>query len=122
LRKFIESPPLFRDEKTFLPLQAADLYAWQLRNYFDQNKNPNILVPVNKILGQFVDIPMIERPYDEAELARLNKHLTGIGDVLAAQNPHVPLVAISDERGRRKADRKRAKKGAPASSLKKPRH
>src|SRR3974377_2468031 len=25
--------PEFCDEKSFLPLQAADLYAWQMRNY-----------------------------------------------------------------------------------------
>jgi hypothetical protein len=24
-------PPIFRDDKTFLPLQAADLYAWHAR-------------------------------------------------------------------------------------------
>ena len=63
------SPPMFRDEKEVLPLQAADLYAWQMRNYFTQNKI--IIAPVNRVLGQFGGIPMIERVCDEDELIRL---------------------------------------------------
>jgi hypothetical protein len=31
IRTWIGSPPIFRDEKCFVPLQAADLYAWSTR-------------------------------------------------------------------------------------------
>ncbi len=31
--------PIFRDEKQFLPLQAADLYAWQLRRNFVEREH-----------------------------------------------------------------------------------
>lgn len=34
LRRFINGPPIFRDDKRFMPLQAADLLAGQLRNYY----------------------------------------------------------------------------------------
>jgi hypothetical protein len=31
---YFDNPPIFRDEKKCLPLQASDLYAWQLRRRF----------------------------------------------------------------------------------------
>jgi hypothetical protein len=37
-RPYIGSMPDFRDEKQFLPIQAADLYAWNVRRlFFDSN-------------------------------------------------------------------------------------
>jgi hypothetical protein len=32
-RKFLGSPPIFRDDREFLPLQAADLNAWWIRKW-----------------------------------------------------------------------------------------
>ena len=38
---YFGKPPIFRNEKEFLPLQAADLYAWQLRRRFiETNRAP----------------------------------------------------------------------------------
>jgi hypothetical protein len=34
LRDYIGDPPIFRDEKKFLPLQAADMLAWHIRRMF----------------------------------------------------------------------------------------
>src|SRR5205085_1663702 len=44
----IGSLPIFRDDKKFLPLQAADLYAWQVRyNYLRNNvvRGQTIMMP-----------------------------------------------------------------------------
>jgi hypothetical protein len=38
LGKFIGSPPIFRDDKHFLPLQAADFYAWHMRQHWSRNQ------------------------------------------------------------------------------------
>jgi uncharacterized protein DUF3800 len=101
--------PEFRDEKCYLPLQAADLYAWQMRNYFVQNKNPKLIVPVNRVLGQFVRIPMIERDYEEDELIRLRDYLLEIGKKYAEENPDVELHHIGKTSGERKRSRRRSR-------------
>ncbi len=69
----VGSPPIFRNEREVLPLQAADLYAWQMRNYFFQNRL--IIAPVNRVLGQLVSIPMIDRDIDEREMKELHNSL-----------------------------------------------
>lgn len=109
--------PIFRDEKCFLPLQAADLYAWQMRNYFRQNLK--LVVPVNRVLGQLVQIPMIERNYEHDEVIRLRTHLLRIGETFKAANPDVPLVQYGKTKSDRKKQRRRAKK-ISLSSLKGP--
>jgi hypothetical protein len=102
--------PIFRDEKCFLPLQAADLYAWQVRNYFTQNRK--IIVPVNRVLRQFVGIPMIERPYEEDEIIRLREHLLAIGQHYKVANPGQKLLAYASD----KRERRRARKSSRPSS------
>lgn len=37
-KPYFGSPPIFKDDKIFLPLQAADLYAWYVRRNFRENK------------------------------------------------------------------------------------
>jgi Protein of unknown function (DUF3800) len=101
--------PIFRDETEFLPLQAADLYAWQMRNYFAQNQNPKLVVPINKVLGQLVQIPMIDRNYEEDELVRLRDHLLEIGKRFAEAHPGVPFVHIGKTKGERKRARRRTR-------------
>jgi hypothetical protein len=36
VKKFVGNRPLHRDEKTFLPLQAADLFAWHVRRSYEE--------------------------------------------------------------------------------------
>jgi hypothetical protein len=36
-RKMMDSPPLFRDDRSFLPLQAADMYAWLVRDHVSRS-------------------------------------------------------------------------------------
>jgi Protein of unknown function (DUF3800) len=103
--------PIFRDEKSFLPLQAADLYAWQMRNYFAQNQV--LIVPVNRVLGQFVQIPMIERNYEEDELIRLRDYLLEIGKKFTAANPKIKLRHAAESSGARRQARRKSRKESP---------
>jgi hypothetical protein len=41
LERMIPNEPKFEDDMDMLPLQAADLYSWQIRNVIDSEKNPN---------------------------------------------------------------------------------
>jgi Protein of unknown function (DUF3800) len=75
LPKFFGSLPIWRDEKCFLPLQAADLYAWQLRRYDADNQI--LRMPMRKPHKSLVEIPVITRNYDEPELKRLRDFLWG---------------------------------------------
>jgi hypothetical protein len=46
--KFFTGPPIFRDDKEFRPLQAADFLAWWVRRQFEetgQGEPPNEFVP-----------------------------------------------------------------------------
>jgi hypothetical protein len=104
LSRFVESPPIFRDDKQFLPLQAADLYAWHLRQNHVQNQI--LLVPASRVLRQFDQMPMIGRNYGEIEMKRLREHLLKVGEKFSAENPNVPLVHI----GKNKSERRRARK------------
>jgi len=104
LGKFVGSPPIFRDDKTFLPLQAADLYAWHLRQHYSRNQI--LIVPPTRVLRQFENMPAISRVYDEPELKRLRAHLLKGGEILAENNPTIPLVHA----GRTRAERKRIRK------------
>jgi hypothetical protein len=103
--------PIFRDEKTFLPLQAADLYAWQMRNYFAQNQV--LTVPVNRVLGQLVPIPMIERSYEEDEVIRLRNYLLEMGKKFTEANPNIRLRHASDSKGARRQARRKSRGKKP---------
>ena len=94
-------------------MQAADLYAWQMRNYFAQNQK--LIVPVNRVLGQLVQIRMIERNYPEDELIRLREHLLAIGERIAEQNPHMKFVHIRNTKGARKQARRKARRAQGSS-------
>jgi hypothetical protein len=107
LGKFVGSPPIFRDDKTFLPLQAADLYAWHMRQHFSRNQV--LIVPPSRILRQFENMPAISRVYDEPELKRLRDHLLKGGEIFAANNPTIPLVHAGKTRAERRRVRKQTK-------------
>jgi hypothetical protein len=119
LGKFVGSPPIFRDDKTFLPLQAADLYAWQIRQHFSRNQI--LIMPPSRILRQFENLPAISRVYDEPELKRLRDQLLKGGEIFAANNPTIPLVHAGKTKSERKRVRKQTKgtlSGAVWSTMK----
>jgi hypothetical protein len=59
---YFGSPPIFRDDEKFLPLQAADLYAWLVRRDLYQNKI--LYMPVPNELKALQNMQSIERIVD----------------------------------------------------------
>jgi hypothetical protein len=64
-RPFLGSIPIFRDEKDFLPLQAADLYAWQVRRIFFDS-NPQWV----KLLNELSKIPQVSKHMAQSDLEK----------------------------------------------------
>jgi len=104
LSKFVGSTPIFQNDKQFLPLQAADLYAWHLRRHYSRNQF--LTVSPDRVLRQFEAMPSISRFYDESELQRLRAHLEKGGQIFAKNNPTIPLV----HKGKSRAERKRIRR------------
>jgi hypothetical protein len=90
---FLGSPPTFRDEKTFKPLQAADFYAWHLRKRIWENKV--LHVPAPKPLLRLGMMSQIEYEFTESKIIELRDFIAAFGQRFAAANPGIPLSAAS---------------------------
>jgi hypothetical protein len=66
-KPYIGSPPIFRDDEQFLPLQAADLYAWLVRRKLYENKT--ICMPMLRELKEFHNMQCIERSLSAKQLS-----------------------------------------------------
>lgn len=105
---YIGKKPKFEDEKEFTPLQAADLYAWQLhRNIVDNTGS--IIVPPRIPLTVLNFISPIGNDLGENALRLLGGALKEFGQRYVAANPDTPLFGP----GERKTEtfRRSAKKG-----------
>jgi hypothetical protein len=88
--KYFKSPPDYRNEKCFLPLQAADLYAWQQRLH--EKNNQTIIAPQNWVLRELNLLPILGVPIGEKPLRGVREMLLRMGERFAAANPDVPFV------------------------------
>ena len=111
LPQYVGSAPIFRDEKQFLPLQAADLYAWHLRRNFVENQV--LWMPPRRELRQFDEMPGFGRNLLPAEMNALHIHLVEVGRRFREKNPKVPFFA-SEEWARRPKSKK-VRVGRPTS-------
>jgi hypothetical protein len=112
LAKFVGSRPIFRNEIEFMPLQAADLCAWQLRNHYIENhrvENQAIAIPPNRVFASLRSMPGISRHYEEREMKRLNALLLKIGEGFREANPDIPLLPISADKAERRRARRKAR-------------
>lgn len=98
--KRIGATPIFGDEKKFVPLQAADMYAWNVRH--DLINNKVIYMPPPKILKILAKIPSVTRTYARDEVVRLLEHLIKVGELYWSDNPQEPKEYISENRRERK--------------------
>lgn len=98
--------PEFGNDKVRIPLQAADLYAWQLRKHHERNQN--LLVPEHKVLRELKSIQPIEWHYETDEMLRLNQHLKLTRAQFINLNPGRQLYFPSTD----KRERKRARQAA----------
>ena len=114
-RPFIGERPIFRDDKKFLPLQAADLYAWHVRR--DYADSEIIEMPPRPAMRALRNMSTIQRYIDEQELKRFREYIDRRAEPLIARNPHVPLFGYAgtqkqqararvEERARRVSARK----------------
>jgi hypothetical protein len=113
LAKFVGSRPIFRSEMEFLPLQAVDLCAWQLRNHYVENhriENQTIAIPPNRVFAALRRMPSIYRHYDERQFKRLNARLLKIGERFKETNPDTTLLTLSSNRAERRKARRKARK------------
>jgi hypothetical protein len=76
VKALIGSPPTFENDKKFMPLQAADLYAGALRRHL--RDNAHLYLPKRKELLALQDIQSIERTFDPATL-RNAKEVVSLG-------------------------------------------
>lgn len=110
---YLGSQPIFRDEKAFLPLQAADLYAWQIRRYFADNRT--LIMPTRPLLAELNSIPGTHRHLGAQELSGLRTYLQDRAAKFEAANPNVPLHGYEGSKAEQKRRRVKAKEIKRAS-------
>jgi hypothetical protein len=69
--EFIKSAPAFRNDKEFLPLQAADLYAWSVSREFRQYDPAKPDEASTIIFRELRQVPTVQFHYGAAELTAL---------------------------------------------------
>lgn len=67
IRKLMGAAPIFRDDEDFMPLQAADLWAWWVRKWF-MDGNEQGVANIDLPWGAQRIIPRLHSCYDEAFL------------------------------------------------------
>jgi hypothetical protein len=109
--RYISGPPNFRDEKKFLPLQAADMYVWHKRRYLEGSESIFNLRP--SILRRLCDGKWtLSLPIGRDVLSQVRESLLSQLDEFVAANPDVPLVGP----GRLARKRSRAQGKKPKGS------
>jgi len=93
---FLGSPPTFRDEKKFMPLQAADFYAWHLKTAIWQNKT--VYMPPPKPLSRLGIMSTTEYEFTERKVIELRDFLIQIGRQFQAANPDVPFTTTAPKK------------------------
>jgi hypothetical protein len=112
---YLGRKPKFEDEKGFMPLQAADLYAWQLRRHMEDNMRQIIVLP-RIPLAIISQISPIGFDFGENQLKLLGDNLSSFAEQYAKQNPDSPLLGpkgarVETFRGTvKRKQRQRAKK------------
>lgn len=72
IRRLLDNPPIFRDDKKVLPLQAADMYAWNVREFCVRGNGSDPYPNVKYALGK---LPPIEIILDERYLLPVRETL-----------------------------------------------
>jgi hypothetical protein len=72
-KPYFGSPPIFRDDKIFLPLQAADLYAWTVRRNLRENKI--LYMPLRDELKSLWDMKSIDQFINSSDLTGMVDHM-----------------------------------------------
>jgi hypothetical protein len=73
-KPYFGSPPIFRDDKIFLPLQAADLYAWSIRRRLRENRI--LHMPLRDELKSLRQMTSIDQLIKVSDLAEMVDYMT----------------------------------------------
>ena len=95
IRSLVTNPPIFRNDKLVLPLQAADLHAWWVRRMCDSylTGRPRRDAPFSGARPS-LKIPMLEMFWTKAALKRMRYSLSGafIGPSGAISGRFIPML------------------------------
>jgi hypothetical protein len=89
-KPFFGSPPIFRDDKKFLPLQAADMYAWAIRRHFRENEI--LIMPLRSELKLLSEMQAMDRVIDRPYLTRILEHMTELNGVPPLEEIVIPWL------------------------------
>jgi len=94
--------PVFADDKLFLPLQAADLYAWHVRRALSGSV---LHSTQRKVIHDLEAVRTITRRVDEERLKSFREHIERGAAIFAARNPNIELVGYQGTVGQQRAAR-----------------
>jgi hypothetical protein len=102
--KYLGREPIFVDEKEFIPLQAADLLAWNLRRSLDRPVDHNDRV--GRVLGELVFEKIVHVNFSEHEMSIIEAAMNEGEAKFIKDNPGFPLVHLAANKSLRKKARK----------------
>jgi hypothetical protein len=114
-RNLLGSRPRFENDQDFLPLQAADLFASQVRLSLERNTG-RIIVPPNVILQQLLPIPDISQEMSAQDLSDMGEKVLKVQQTILKADPNAPLAHFAATARERRLIRKRVRKAKKASS------
>jgi hypothetical protein len=103
LRPCLGEMPIFREDKGFPPLQAADLYAWNVRRCFFQNRR--LIMPAPWYLRELADIRPIHAYLGNLELQELRFGSLKAQAEFKKMNPNVDLLSYQGSKAEQKRNR-----------------
>jgi hypothetical protein len=86
-KPYFGSPPIFRDDRKFLPLQAADLYAWSVRRNLRENKI--LHMPLRNELKSLWDMRKFDQFIARKDLTELADYMTEQKIIQMRANPSI---------------------------------
>ncbi|MDX3965144.1 MAG: DUF3800 domain-containing protein [Bradyrhizobium sp.] len=69
LKKYLSGPPVFRDEKLVLPLQAADMLAWHIRRIFHDRVSEQDIPALTPIAAEMFEIEQVRTIWNDRGIA-----------------------------------------------------
>jgi hypothetical protein len=89
-KPFFGSPPIFQDDKKFLPLQAADMYAWSIRRH--QRENKILYMPLRDELKSLFEMQGMDRMMDSTYLRGVAQAMSQFDNVPPLEEVVIPWL------------------------------
>ena len=115
VEEYLGPVPCFGDEKQFLPLQAADLFAWEHRRH--QTKNRLLIVPPSALLRRLGEVPTVHVTFTEEALLSMNETLLPMSAQFAKENPATPMLTAGKKSRNLSKHSKRGRKAISSRQI-----